>query len=184
MSLFLYPTINPSRLFFWLVHQLFRGSVAFFKIDIGPFHLFMIIENSKSQISGYIWRAHCTCCMKCPQIIREKNSSQIYIYCYCPQNTVERICRRQMPLENVNKWHYVLRALKTSRFCSRRQTYVFQSKIAQGIQKWVQNNQLSSLLSNVFFKKLFLAPKIIKKIGCFIDLWIFMWIYVDKLDQF
>ena len=65
--------------------------------------------------------------------------------------------------------HCVLRALKTSRSCSRRQTYVFQSKIAQGIQKWVQNNQLSSLPSNVFFKKLFSAPKIIKRN------WTFCW---------
>ena len=30
-------------------------------------------------------------------------------------------------------WHYVLRALKTSRSCSRCQTYVFESKFAQGI---------------------------------------------------
>ena len=50
-----------------------------------------------------------------------------------------------------------------------RQTYVFQSKIAQGIPKWVQNNQLSSLPSNVFFKKLFLVPEIIKKIGRFVN---------------
>ena len=70
--------------------------------------------------------------------------------------------------------HCILRALKTSRSCSRRQTYVFQSKIAQGIHKWVQNNPLSSLPSNVFFKKLFSAPKIIKKIGRFVDFWIFV----------
>ena len=57
MSLLLYPTINPSRLFSWLVNQQFRRSVAFFKIDIGPFHLFMIIENSKSMIFGYVWCA-------------------------------------------------------------------------------------------------------------------------------
>ena len=80
--------------------------------------------------------------------------------------------------------HCVLRALKTSWTCSRRQTYVFQSKIAQEIQKWVQNNQLLSLPSNVFFKKLFSAPKIIKKNVCFVDFWIFMVISMDKVDQF
>jgi hypothetical protein len=37
-------------------------------------------------------------------------------------------------------YHYILRALKTSRSCSIRQTYVFQSRMTQGIQKWVQNN--------------------------------------------
>ena len=68
--------------------------------------------------------------------------------------------------------HYILRVLKTSQSCSRRQICVFQSTMTQGIQKWVQNNQLSSLPSNDFFKKLFLAPKIIKKIGHFVDFWI------------
>ena len=55
--------------------------------------------------------------------------------------------------------HYVLRALKTSQSCSRCQTYVFESRIAQGIQKWVQNNQLLELPSNDFFKKLFSEQK-------------------------
>ena len=44
-----------------------------------------------------------------------------------------------------NTIHCVLRVLKTSRSCSWRQTYVFQSRIPQGIQIWVQHNQLSSL---------------------------------------
>ena len=83
-----------------------------------------------------------------------------------------------------NMLHCVLRALKTCRSCSRRQTYVFQSKIAQGIQKWDQNNQLSLLPSNVFFKIQFSAPKIIKKNVRFVDFWIFMVIYMDKVDQF
>ena len=39
----------------------------------------------------------------------------------------------------------------------------------KAIQKWVQNNDMLLLPSNVFFKKLFSAPKIIKKIGCFVD---------------
>ena len=47
----------------------------------------------------------------------------------------------------------------------REQTYVFKTKIGQGIQKWVQNNQLLTLPSTNFFKKLFSAPKIVKKIG-------------------
>ena len=77
------------------------------------------------------------------------------------------------------QYYCVLRALKTSRSCSRRQTYVFQSKIAQGIQKWVQNNQLLSLPSNDFFKKLFsVQKKIIKKIGCIVVFLIFMAIYI------
>ena len=37
----------------------------------------------------------------------------------------------------------------------------------------------------VFFSKnCFWRKKIIKKIGCFVDFWIFMAIYMDKLDQF
>ena len=65
-----------------------------------------------------------------------------------------------MVLNNGSKpIHYVLRALKTSRSCSSCQTYDFESKIAQGIQKWVQNNQLPALPSNVFFKKLFSEQK-------------------------
>ena len=46
----------------------------------------------------------------------------------------------------------------------RGQTFDFKTKIAQGIQKWVQTNELQALPSN-FFK----CKKIIKKIGCFID---------------
>ena len=42
----------------------------------------------------------------------------------------------------------------------REQTYVFKTKIGQG-----QNNQLLTLPSTNFFKKLFSAPKIVKKIG-------------------
>jgi hypothetical protein len=59
--------------------------------------------------------------------------------------------------------HHVLRALKTFGSCSRRQTYFFQSRMTQGIQTWVQNSQLSSLPSNYIFKKLFSAPRIIKR---------------------
>ena len=84
--------------------------------------------------------------------------------------TLKYLIVKKITLHNENSpimdpIHCVLRALKTSRSSSSRQTYVFQSKIAQGIQKSVQNNQLLSLPSNVFFKKLFSAPKIIKK--CF-----------------
>ena len=35
-----------------------------------------------------------------------------------------------------------------------------------------------------FFKNCFSAKKIVKKIGHFADFWIFMAIYMDKLDQF
>ena len=52
--------------------------------------------------------------------------------------------------------HYVLRALKTSQCCFRCQTYVFESRIAQGIQKWAQNNQLLTLSGKYyFFSRLF-----------------------------
>ena len=54
----------------------------------------------------------------------------------------------------------VQRVLKSSLWDSQWQTYVFQSKIAWGIQKWVQNNLLASLPITIFFKKLFSAPKI------------------------
>ena len=60
-------------------------------------------------------------------------------------------------------YHCVLRVLKTSRSCSRRQTYIFQIRMTQGIQKWVQNNQLLSLPNGHFFKLLFSVQKIIKK---------------------
>ena len=53
--------------------------------------------------------------------------------------------------------HYVLKGLKSC------QTYVFESRIAQGIQNWVQNSQLQAL------PELFSAPKIIEKIGRFVD---------------
>ena len=51
------------------------------------------------------------CCMKCPQILREK------IYCYFPQNTMEIICRRQclwkMSTNNItldyHKYHHFQR---------------------------------------------------------------------------
>ena len=53
----------------------------------------------------------------------------------------------------------VLRVLKTSIWDPMYQTYVFESRIAQRIQKWVQNNQFSTPLSNDFFKKLFSEQK-------------------------
>ena len=56
-------------------------------------------------------------------------------------------------------WQYVLRVLKASLWDSRCQTYVFETKIAQVIQKWVQKYQLQTLPSNDFFKKLFSAQK-------------------------
>ena len=40
-----------------------------------------------------------------------------------------------------------LRVLKTSLPCSSGQTNVFKNKIAKGIQKWIQNNQLSTVTS-------------------------------------
>ena len=55
-----------------------------------------------------------------------------------------------------NGYHYVLRVLKTFLWDPRCQTYIFKTKITQGIQKWVQKNQLPALPSNDFFKKLFL----------------------------
>ena len=55
--------------------------------------------------------------------------------------------------------HCVLRVLKTSLWDPRYQTYVFESRIAQGIQVWVQNNQLPALPSNIFFQKLFGVQK-------------------------
>ena len=38
--------------------------------------------------------------------------------------------------------------------------------------------------TNDFFKKLFFGEKNVKKIGNFVDFWIFMATYMDKLDQF
>ena len=62
--------------------------------------------------------------------------------------------------------HYILRVLKTSLWDPRCQTYVFKTKIAQGIQKWFQNNQLQTLPSSDFFKKnCFWCKKIIKKLN-------------------
>jgi hypothetical protein len=45
----------------------------------------------------------------------------------------------------------------------------FESRIAQGIQIWVQNNQLKALLSTIFFKKRFSAQKNHQKIERFVD---------------
>ena len=36
----------------------------------------------------------------------------------------------------------------------------------------------------IFSKNWFWSKKFIKKVGCFVDFWIFMVIYMDKLDQF
>ena len=36
----------------------------------------------------------------------------------------------------------------------------------------------------IFSKNCFWGKKIIKKVGCFVDFWIFMAIYMNKLDQF
>ena len=36
----------------------------------------------------------------------------------------------------------------------------------------------------IFSKNSFRSKKIIKKIGCFVDFWIFLAIYMNKLDQF
>ena len=62
-------------------------------------------------------------------------------------------------LSQFQEFHYVLRVLKTSLWNPRCQTYVFKTKIAQGIQKWFQNNQFQTLPSNDFFKKLFSEQK-------------------------
>ena len=79
--------------------------------------------------------------------------------------------------------HYVLWALKTSRSCSKCQTYVFESRIAQGIQKWVQNNQLPALLSNVFFQKnIFGTKNHQKKTRRFVDFRIYKSISSEKFD--
>ena len=55
--------------------------------------------------------------------------------------------------------HCVLRVLNTSFWDPRCQTYVFESRIAQGIQVWVQNNQLPALPSTIFFKNCFGCKK-------------------------
>ena len=56
-----------------------------------------------------------------------------------------------------------LGVLKTFLWDPRCQTYVFESRIAQGIQIWVQNNKLLTpwltLPSTICFKKLFSAQK-------------------------
>ena len=57
--------------------------------------------------------------------------------------------------------HCVLRVLKSSLWDPRGQTYVFQSKIARGIQNGVQNNQLLSLPSTIFFKNYFQHQKLV-----------------------
>ena len=51
-------------------------------------------------------------------------------------------------------------------------------EIVQGIQKWVQTNQLPFPPISDFFKKLFSAPKIVKRMGLFVDFPIFVPIYV------
>ena len=53
----------------------------------------------------------------------------------------------------------------------RGQTYVFKTKNAQGIQKWVQNNQWSTLPSTYYYfsKNYFRPKKIIEKVGCFVN---------------
>ena len=61
------------------------------------------------------------------------------------------------------RWHCVLRTWKSFKVDLSGQTYVFKTKIAQGIQKWVQNNQLSSQPSTDFFKKLFFGKKKMSK---------------------
>ena len=64
-----------------------------------------------------------------------------------------------LPLKDCTYIHYVLRVLKTCLWDPRCQIYVFESRIAYGIYKWVQNNQFQTPLSNDFFKKLFLEQK-------------------------
>ena len=42
-------------------------------------------------------------------------------------------------------------------------------------------NGFKTISCRCFFKKLFSAPKIIKRIGCFVDFWIFISIYMLKI---
>ena len=76
--------------------------------------------------------------------------------------------------------HYVLRVLKTSLWDSRCQTFLFESRITQGIQKWVLNNQLQALLSNIFFFKKLISEQ---KMGCFVDFWI-LWQVQNQLKYY
>ena len=109
----------------------------------------------------------------------------------------EFLLRKQMSLPNVAKLTYVSESklywnerkfqkrivcscralrpgrLKTSLWNPRCQTYVFESKIAQGIQVWVQNNQLPALSSTIF-KNCFGCKKIMKKIGRCVDFLFFL----------
>ena len=62
-------------------------------------------------------------------------------------------------------FHYNLRAWTSFDVPSWMQTLIFKTKIALGIQKWVQTNQFQVPPVSDFFKLLFSAPKIIKKIG-------------------
>ena len=75
--------------------------------------------------------------------------------------------------DQTNVYHCLLRVLKTSLLDPRCQTYVFESRIAQGIQIWVQNNQLLTLPSTICFKKLFSAQKNHQKNNNLIFLWFF-----------
>ena len=59
--------------------------------------------------------------------------------------------------------HYVLRAWKSFNVASWVQIPIFKTKIAKGIQKWVQTNQFQVPPVSDFFKLLFSVPKIIKK---------------------
>ena len=86
----------------------------------------------------------------------------------------------QAELRHYDTIHYILRAWKSFNVASWVQTPIFKTKIAKGIQKWVQTNQFQVPPVSNFFKLLFSLPKIMKKIGRFVDFWNFISIYVHK----
>ena len=78
--------------------------------------------------------------------------------------------------------HYVLRALKTCLLDPRCQTYVFKTQITWGIQKWVQNNQLSSLPKKTVFGAI-KSSKTLDILMIFELLWQCIWLNYTSLKK-
>ena len=76
-------------------------------------------------------------------------------------------------------YHCVLRALKSFKVHSRGQIYAFKSKIAQGIQKWVQTKESIVVAMQYQFKKIkkFGTKKCQQKLDIFLIFWILNFIF-------
>ena len=91
------------------------------------------------------------------------------------------VIQAEIVLKYVIRWlHYVLRAWKSFNVTTWVQTSIFRSQIIVENGFWGQTNQLQIPPISDFFKILFLVAKIVKKIGGFVDFWIFLTIYVHK----